>query len=355
METNTTLYFTNGNSDKVYKASIEKAEDGFLVNFAYGRRGNSLRTGTKTQTPVDIEKARILYNKLIKSKTSKGYTEAEDGSVYTSESRTDENSGFHCQLLNPIEEDEAILLLSDDNYIMERKYDGVRLSVEYRNGKIRGINRKGLYVGISSVISEAYAKLAKNLNVKSFIIDGEGLGDSHAAFDMVELDGTDLSSTSCSNRLKMLESVIAQSDDDAIFLTEYALGTENKKAFFEMAKKNNFEGVLFKLNSSQYESGRPNSGGSQVKYKFYETASVIVDKINDKRSVGMTLIEDGKKVFAGNVTIPANKDIPNVGDVIEVRYLYAMPSNALYQPTYLVKRTDIDTNECLLSQLKYKA
>ena len=57
----------------------------------------------------------------------------------------------------------------------------------------------------------------------------------------------------------------------------------------------------------------------------------------------------------GNVTIPANHIIPVVGKVVEVRYLYAIPqSNALYQPFYLGPRSDIDVEECLLTQLKYK-
>lgn len=34
-----TLYFREGSSDKVYQASIEPTAGGFLVNFAYGRRG----------------------------------------------------------------------------------------------------------------------------------------------------------------------------------------------------------------------------------------------------------------------------------------------------------------------------
>jgi len=43
-----TLYFRQGNSDKVYQASIEPKGDRFIVTFAYGRRGSLLQTGTKT-------------------------------------------------------------------------------------------------------------------------------------------------------------------------------------------------------------------------------------------------------------------------------------------------------------------
>ena len=57
----------------------------------------------------------------------------------------------------------------------------------------------------------------------------------------------------------------------------------------------------------------------------------------------------------GNVTIPPNHRIPEVLQVIEVRYLYAhRESNALYQPIYQGLRSDVDPEECRLSQLKYK-
>ena len=57
----------------------------------------------------------------------------------------------------------------------------------------------------------------------------------------------------------------------------------------------------------------------------------------------------------GNVTIPANFNVPAVGEVVECRFLYAFrESNALYQPVYLGPRKDVEQHECVMSQLKYK-
>jgi bifunctional non-homologous end joining protein LigD len=53
-----TLYYRQGTSDKVYQASIEPAGELFIVNFAYGRRGATLQTGTKTEKPVYYEYAK---------------------------------------------------------------------------------------------------------------------------------------------------------------------------------------------------------------------------------------------------------------------------------------------------------
>ena len=42
------LYFKDGKSDKIYEVDLCEAGEGeFVVNFRYGRRGATLREGTK--------------------------------------------------------------------------------------------------------------------------------------------------------------------------------------------------------------------------------------------------------------------------------------------------------------------
>src|SRR5580704_13404975 len=110
----TTLYYREGSSDKVYQAAIEPAGDMFVVNFAYGRRGTTLTTGTKTSSPVDYGAAKKIYAKLVGEKKAKGYSEGADGTPYR---HTDKQaSGILPQLLNPVEETEIKALFKDDEY-----------------------------------------------------------------------------------------------------------------------------------------------------------------------------------------------------------------------------------------------
>ena len=44
----------------------------------------------------------------------------------------------------------------------------------------------------------------------------------------------------------------------------------------------------------------------------------------------MALLENGKEVFVGNITISVNKEITPKGDIIEVRYLYDYKGGSLY-------------------------
>lgn len=72
-----TLYFTEGKSDKIYEVDLcESGSNLYVVNFRYGRRGSTLREGTKTIFPVAYEEAIKVYDKLVESKEKKGYSES---------------------------------------------------------------------------------------------------------------------------------------------------------------------------------------------------------------------------------------------------------------------------------------
>ena len=93
---------------------------------------------------------------------------------------------------------------------------------------------------------------------------------------------------------------------------------------------------------------------NQLKLKFVATLSAVVARINDKRSVSVGLLDGDKWVYVGDCAIPPNKEIPNAGDVVEIRYLYATAGRRIYQPVYLGVRDDILPNECTVSQMKFK-
>jgi len=130
----------------------------------------------------------------------------------------------------------------------------------------------------------------------------------------------------------------------------------DKLAMFQTFSQTGSEGVVFKNIKAPFTAGRPASGGSQLKFKFVESASFIVTARNAKRSVSLGLFDGNGLVSAGNVTIPPNHEVPEKGEVVEVRYLYAFrESGSIYQPAYQGKRWDIAALECVTDQLKYKA
>jgi bifunctional non-homologous end joining protein LigD len=345
-----TLYYRAGGSDKVYQCQIEPAGERFVVNFAYGRRGSTLNTGTKTNVPVEHDNARRIFDKLVKEKLAKGYTPGADGTPYQTPATEAQFTGILPQLLNPIDEAEALRLLHDDNYCAQEKFDGRHLLVRKQAAAIHGINKKGMRTGLPETVFQDLQKMSGNA-----MPDGEAVGDHYHAFDLLMVNNLDLRPLPYRERLTALMNLLASAQHRFIKYTETAFTTNQKLALWQRLKAGNREGIVFKRLDAPYTPDRPNSGGPQLKHKFYATASCVVAKINVQRSVEVRLLGEDGWMPCGNVTIPANHKIPAVGQVVEVRYLHAhRESNALYQPSYQGLRTDVEPAECLLTQLKYK-
>jgi bifunctional non-homologous end joining protein LigD len=347
-----TLYFHEGSSDKVYQAGIEPKGAGFVVNFAFGRRGTTLQTGTKTAKPVDYEAAVKVYDKLVREKMAKGYTPGEDGTPYQGTPREASATGIFPQLLNAIDEEQAMQLAADDDWWMQEKFDGKRILIHKDGDQVTGINRKGLAVALPQSI----AQQARAISGQQWLMDGEAVGDAYFAFDLLEQAGTDLRNEPYSRRLDALSDIVAPGSKDAIRVRGTATSTSQKREMMAALRRIKAEGVVFKRHAAPFTPGRPASGGDQLKLKFTATASCIVAKVNGtKRSVALALLDGRKQVAVGSVTIPANQQIPKAGDVLEVRYLYAFAGGSLFQPVCLGQRDDLEASACTLGQLKYKA
>lgn len=351
------LEYCEGSSNKVYHTAIEAQGDGFTVTFSYGRRGSTLNTGIKTARPVTFKEAERIFDKLIQSKLSKGYRYsnasaggAEPETPYLQTGEEGRDTGIRCQLLNAVDEDQVTRLLKDDRYCLQEKHDGRRLMVRKQGDEITGINRRGLITSIPTTIREAVSKLPVDV-----LLDGEACGDVYHVFDLLEVKGHDIRNNAYISRFSGLMSLLML-DSPALLWVSTSLHTEDKIGTYEEVKSCGGEGVVFKEIDAPFSPGRPNSGGPHLKFKFVESASFIVTGHNTKRSVALCLFDGDDLVSAGNVTIPANHEIPPIGNVVEVRYLYAFrESGSIFQPVYQGQRRDILTSDCVVEQLKYKA
>jgi bifunctional non-homologous end joining protein LigD len=343
-----TLYFKQGSSDKMYQTAIEPKDNGFLVTFAYGRRGTTLTTGNKTPTAVTYDAAKAIYDKLIKEKTAKGYTPGEDGAPYHHTEK--KSTGILPQLLNPIEEVQVERLIVDPNYWMQEKWDGRRLMLRKQDDLITGINKLGLAVGVA----ESLRQEATNCPL-DMLLDGEGIDDGLWVFDVLLVGDDEIGGSRYGERYLRLMNLLASFQHRHIHLVETYYTEKQKREAFCSLRSANAEGVVFKQIDAPYVAGRPASGGTQLKLQFRATASFIVGKVNAKRSVSLQLFDGKTLVGAGNVTIPPNHEIPKPGQFVECRYLYAhKQSGSIYQPVYLGVRDDIEAAECTTAQLKFK-
>ncbi len=346
----TSLYYREGSSDKEYHVRLEAKDGGFVVNIAYGRRGSTLSTGTKTSAPVYYDAALMIFDRLVREKRAKGYTEGAEGTPYQHSDKASQVSGLLPQLLNSIDEVEVARLTSNPSWGMQEKKDGKRLLLRKEGGVIEGVNKKGLIVGVP----ESVVKTTQAIHGE-FVMDGESIGDYLHAFDLLFLNGEDLRPKPYRQRYGALLTLLAGGLPKHIKVVSCWVDPIDKASWLLSLKEQKAEGVVFKLMNAPYTAGRPNSGGSQLKHKFVATLSAVVAKLNNQRSVGLRLLNHEGWQSVGNVTIPPNHQVPQIGAVVEVRFLYAFPDGSLFQPVYLGERSDVDVTECGVSQLKFKA
>lgn len=373
-----TLFMQEGRSDKVYFLEIERrGVNLYDVNFAYGRRGAHLNTGKKVEY-VPLARARQVFEKYRNEKMAKGYWIGENrgrwrpptGAEFAQTQLATNHTGggvkaaatppappeFVPQLLNDIEDGTLDSLLDDTQHCLQEKFDGRNLTVTIRNRVPAGYNKKGQPVGLSESVGFAIAPCPIDL-----VLPGEAMDDQHFAFDLLQLGKENLRKKPYAERLGALMSLNSPSEmasisfeGTSIHIVETAFSPLEKRHMYERLKAAGAEGVVFKRLDAKFSPGRPNSGGPQLRFKFKKTASVIVQKINERRSVAIALMDDdGQMQNIGNVTVPANQEIPRQGDIIEVQYLYRASENgSLYQPVLLGIRDDTLFDECTFTLQK---
>jgi hypothetical protein len=366
-----------GTSHKEYRIHIVRQGNGYVVNYENGRiDGPMIGHGTKTPTPVSYESARIIAERLQAEKErDPGYT-VVDVPVLPSLnpkpapkpiSVPPQGALPPCELLVEIKtEAEAERLLSDNRYYMQQKRDGRFLRVIKRDGEIFGLNKKN---DRTAVPAKFLADL-KRLDLESFDIAGENEGDFFPVWDALDLGGPLTKIPNISRFEKLLLALGSIEPRHAVYPVPTWFATSTKTPAFRQLKKDRAEGVAFKRADALYHAGE----GPHRKFKWTATASCIVTAIHVKKvgtkpgcykpdpgksNAAVALLNgSGKLVPVGEVSTIGRDDI-KVGDIVEIRYLYATEASQLTQPRMIecggaYVRTDVKRERCTLSQLKYK-
>ncbi|MBD3388162.1 MAG: WGR domain-containing protein, partial [Candidatus Altiarchaeales archaeon] len=371
-----TVVNQSGKHNKFYTVSVVELDNGNYETLAtYGPIDGWRKTLVKCSSP-SIGGARHKMQEILSEKRQKGYisgpsieaptvngvsipmsvpgntgTHRADGSLIGSNKPTKPTSrpaaqvtpsvpplSKSCQLLTEIDKDRALELVQDPDYCAQEKHDGKRMKLVWEGEQpapsLQAINKKGLLCGGPMTFRSEFETHFDGLDMT---LDGEQVGKHYWTWDIMSLRGQDIRYMPYRERLSQLE-YEASTNSEFIHVVETAYTTVEKAALFQALIEGEKEGIVFKRLDAPYTDGK---GGPQYKFKFYATASVIVLKQNAKRSVEIGVLDGSPVVSVGNCTIPPNKDVPQAGDIVEIRYLYAYKGGSLYQPTYLGPRDDI--------------
>jgi len=359
-------------------AIIETSTGVYDVAFAFGAIGASLNPKIKS-SGLSLSAAIKEFNGVVSSKTKGDYYErsgcdgwrcfARYGSAPTASSAPATTSaprpvappapvkfaGLGRQQPNTIVETTAYYLNSPDWGAQEKK-DGEARTVEVTETSsvtaIAGVNKLKNFVDLPESIRDSLLTIGLSLHM-----DGEIIGDTLHCFDLVSKGATSLADKTVVTRYNQLARLLDGHTGKGLELVPMAITTEEKHALYARIKAEGGEGLVYKRLRSSYTEGRPNSGGDALKDKFTESCSCfVIGGRPGKRSVELGLLDgSGATASVGNVTIPVNRDIPPVGTIVEIEYLYVkFAGGNLFQPVFKGVRKDMTKAECIIGQLKYK-
>jgi ATP-dependent DNA ligase len=247
-------------------------------------------------------------------------------------------------------------IIQSDAYVLEQKLDGHRILLRIQDG----LSPLALTRGGNPYTKGLPDDLFKGFPPGRWVLDGEWIaphsgGDGvYWVFDILDANGLVDSTMVLRDRRAILEGLMPYIDNKKIRLVPQAKTADHKDRLFRTCRTMGAEGVMAKLVTGNYVNGRSKN---IFKVKFVETADVVVMALRDdgKDSVrlgaynGNTLVDVGRASLIGK----EKKCTFQVGDVLEVRYLYMGAGDRLFQPTILKRRDDKIAQECHVGQFKH--
>jgi len=368
----TALFFQEGTSDKVYIACLHAEDDGtFTVEVEWGRRGAALNKGKKA-VKVSRVAADKAMDRLVREKKNKGYeeiaTDTQPAAVAPPEGEGSgtratgirKRIGVGAQLLNAIEAVAADALLDDAMHVAQQKLDGNRVIAHVgRKGESSfATNRSGQITSIASSVLEGLGDLPHGTIVDGEVITIDGAA-TYVLFDVLQIGDEDVRALGYLARWQRLDEELEPGLSGPVRVIECARTPKEKRGLHDRLAKASAEGIVFKRKDAPYTSGRPATGGTQLKHKFVKSADVVI--VENAGNAYRMQVRDGKKwldvgkVFSGTTNESRRIIDERLGEgerlVAEVRYLYATDDEQLFQPVFVRLRSDKDASDCLRSQL----
>lgn len=317
------------------------------------------RTETITPVPVRLEQPRgdDVTDAVITT-----LLDAERGGPYA----VSPQEPIRPMLASPITETEFDAMLTDDNMVVQYKYDGDRIVIVVDEGEITVLNRAGQVKtrGVSAALLAPFTRLHRG----RWVFDGEVVDRVVVLFDMIIAESkTDALSwvgpgSPFEERFAVLRTVFSHIIDNSATVHDNGVAHHVARTFqkfsgklkaLENARDEQREGLIVRDSHAPYEQARRSS--ALLKYKFTHTADlVVISRATDKDSVTLGAYDDDGLLHEVGSASTIGKGAVGEGQVWEVEFLYVLdPAHPrMVQPRLLRSRprTDKSAGECLLDQ-----
>lgn len=252
--------------------------------------------------------------------------------------------------------------IEDPNFHFQQKVDGIRGQLVIEPGKKPWFRSKSGQALVNSsaakVTGPMLAKLGQQSDYSgpSYTVDGELLDGKWYVFD-VAVDGGE--KTPWEDRMRTAEAWVGEMHKlglKNIQALPVARTAVEKRKLWEAVNASGGEGVMMKRKDAPYNYGSRVS--HTLKAKITSTADVVVMErnIGGKENARIGVMIDGVLTPIGTVSMQGKEKngAVNVGDVIEVEYLWANPANNnLQQPRMVKRRPDKVAADSTTDQFRY--
>lgn len=246
----------------------------------------------------------------------------------------------------------------DDVWVMEQKLDGTRCLVKCRYG-ITFLTHGGRQLKHTAATQHFPKIEAELLDVLQSIdpalsvyLDGEIMIETGVLwlFDATAPDDD----WTLEERRDRLQDLFREDgplyDKPHIKLAYQARTSEEKQRLVSIVEAAGSEGLMVKNVHSLYEQGKRVQ--HSLKIKFVKTAEVVVvERDTGGKNARLAVMVDGELVPVGSCSMIGKPDA-QIGDVVEVKYLYKPEGGYLYQPRMVRIRGDKMPRECDLGQFR---
>jgi bifunctional non-homologous end joining protein LigD len=292
-------------------------------------------------------------------------------------------------------------VFDDEEWLFEIKWDGYRAVAEIEKGNVRLYSRNGItFENSYPVVVRELRKIKQTcvLDGEIVVLNDEGNPEfqllqhyeenthrpmRYYVFDLLELNKKDICHLELMERKELLQKVIPK--NEVVKYSDHIIGAG--KAFFEVSREKNLEGIMAKKCDSQYYKGKRTN--EWLKIKHNQTIEVIIAGYTDpggaRKYFGALVLgikENGKLKYVGHTgsgfnhkslvemynilqplvqeespfdeKVKTNMPVTWVKPVLicEVKYSEITRDGKLRHPIFLHLREDKSVNEVTMDNIK---
>lgn len=240
--------------------------------------------------------------------------------------------------------------VTDPEVVVQQKLDGDRLLIVVDDGKVQVLNREGKERSnpIPRGLVDAFAGMSG-----SWAFDGELLDGELWLFDLPRAGDAVVPAHPYSFRLDVLERFFSTwQPGPFVRLLPTARSTRAKQRLVCDVLSSHREGVIVRYLDAPYTPGKRSL--RMLKAKVTHTVDCVVTSVRaeGRDNCHVSLFDDGQLVEVGSCAMFGKPPVA-VGNVCEVKYLYANTGRRLVQPAFLRIRDDKAAEECTIDQFVF--